>query len=191
MAQPRPIANALDIYKTRYKGMSLAMNVLNSALGGNYVCFGVFALYNDQALDSSLDITLQMALSIPLDDVVAYPKLSKAFYGFIEIIFRNHQKTVFALDTLVFMQLMTAVHEGLQSSDATLSSLCANSIDHLATFYFQTNGKDKVEMHNLNKVSKTCLSSSTIVGADIFSHFPFSRVHHISTWLLNQTCFPV
>jgi len=151
MAQPRPSGNALDIYKNRYKGMALAMNVLNSALGGNYVCFGVFALYNDQALDSSLDIALQMALSVPLDDIVAYPKLSKAVYGFIEILFRNHQKTVFALDTGVFMQLMTAVHEGLQASDATLSSLCANAIDHLATFYFQTNGKDKVEMHNLNK----------------------------------------
>ena len=159
MAQPRYTGNALDIYKTRYKGMALAMNVLNSALGGNYVCFGVFALYNDQALDNSLDIALQMALSVPLDDVVAYPKLSKAFYGFVEIIFRNHQKTVFALETVVFMQLMTAVHEGLQASDATLSSLCANAIDHLATFYFQTNGKDKVEMHNLNKVCQNTSSS--------------------------------
>ena len=131
-----------------------------------------------------------MALSVPLDDVVAYPKLSKAFYGFVEIIFRNHQKTVFALDTVVFMQLMTAVHEGLQASDATLSSLCANAIDHLATFYFQTNGKDKVEMHNLNKVCQNLSSSQPLEYSHIFSPFVIIPLHNFSTWLLNLTCFP-
>ncbi|KAL9190238.1 hypothetical protein ACHAXT_007449 [Thalassiosira profunda] len=140
-----------DIYKLRYKGMSIALSVLNSALGGNYVCFGVFALYNDPALDNALDVSLKMALSIPLDHVIAYPKLSKSVFGFIEILFKNHIKTTMALDTSVFMQLMNAVHEGLQSSDAQISSMCANSIDHLATFFFENQGKDKPEVHNLNK----------------------------------------
>jgi len=140
-----------DIYKLRYKGMSLALSVLNSALGGNYVCFGVFSLYNDPALDNALDTSLKMALSIPLDHVIAYPKLSKSVFGFVEIMFRNHIKTTLALDTNVFMQLMNAVHEGLQSSDAQISSMCANSIDHLATFFFESIGKDKPEVHNLNK----------------------------------------
>jgi exportin-7 len=152
LASPRP--DQQNIYKKRYKCMALALNVLNSALGGNYVCFGVFGLYNDPALDNSLDVALQIALSIPLEDVIAYPKLSKAYFGFLEILFRNHMKNVFALETNIFMQIMTAVHEGLQSSDATLSSLCANAIDHIATYYFSNQGKDKVEMHSLNKVRK-------------------------------------
>lgn len=146
--------NGGDIYKMKYKGMSIALSVLNSALGGNYVCFGVFALYNDPALDNALDVSLQMALSIPLDHVIAYPKLSKSVFGFIEIMFRNHNKTTMALDTNVFMQLMNAVHEGLQSSDAAISSMCANSIDHLATFYYENSGKDKPEVHSLNNVSQ-------------------------------------
>jgi exportin-7 len=125
---------------------------LNSALGGNYVCFGVFELYNDRALENALDVALQLALSVPLDDINAYPKLSKAYYSFAEILFRSHKKTVFALDTTVFMQIMTTVHDGLQSSDATISSFCANTIDHLTTYYFNNNGKDRIEMHNLNKV---------------------------------------
>jgi exportin-7 len=130
------------------------MNVLNSALGGNYVCFGVFALYNDPCLESALDVTLQMALTVPLEDVIAFPKLSKAFFGFIEILFRSHLKTAMAVNTTVFIQLMTAVHEGLQSSDANISSQCANTIDHLATFYFEYKGKDKPEVHNLSKVRR-------------------------------------
>eukprot|EP00978_Attheya_sp_CCMP212_P036794 scaffold169478_cov55-Attheya_sp.AAC.2 len=150
LASPVP-TDTTDIYKRRYKGIGLALNVLNSALGGNYVCFGVFALYNDPALDNALDVSLKLALNIPLDDVIAYPKLSKSFYGLIELLFRNHKATVLSMETGVFMQLMTAVHEGLQTSDATISSLCANTIDHLATFFFENASRDKPEMRNLNK----------------------------------------
>lgn len=142
-----------DIYKERYKSMSLALNVLISSLSGNYVCFGVFALYNDPALESALDVALQLVLSVSVDDVIAYPKLSKAYFGFVEIFFRNHLKGVVALETNVLMQLMNSVHEGVQASDPTLISLCANAIDHFATFCFENSGKDKVEVHNLNKVS--------------------------------------
>jgi exportin-7 len=152
LSAPSPPQSDPDIYKKRYKGLSLSLNVLNSALGGNYVCFGVFELYNDRALDSVLDIALRMALTVPLDDLNAYPKVSKAYYSFIEIIFRNHKKTAFALDTGVFMQIMTTVHDGLQSNDATISSFCANTIDHMASFCFTNQGKDKPEMISLNKV---------------------------------------
>ncbi|KAG7356805.1 Importin-beta N-terminal domain containing protein [Nitzschia inconspicua] len=151
MAMPPPSAGDPEIYKKRYKGLSLSLHVLNSALGGNYVCFGVFELYNDRALENSLDVSLTMALSVPLDDINAYPKLSKAYFSFIEILFRNHKKTIFALDSTVFLQIMTTVHDGLQSSDPTISSFCANSIDHLTTYYFNNQGKEKVEMLNLNK----------------------------------------
>jgi len=151
MATPPPSKDDPQIYKKRYKGLALSLHVLNSALGGNYVCFGVFELYNDMALQNALDVALNMALSVPLDDVNAYPKLSKAYYSFIEILFRSHKKRVFALDTNVFLQIMTTVHEGLQSSDQTISSFCANAIDHLTTYFFNNQGKDKVEMHNLTK----------------------------------------
>ncbi|KAL7575724.1 hypothetical protein ACA910_003058 [Epithemia clementina (nom. ined.)] len=151
LSMPPMSSNGLDIYKKRYKGLSLALGVLNSALGGNYVCFGVFDLYNDRALDNALDVALRMALTVPLDDVNAYPKLSKAYYSFIEILFRNHRRTAFALETNVLMQIMAAVHDGLQSSDASISAFCANTIDHMASFYFANQGKDKVEMQYLSK----------------------------------------
>jgi exportin-7 len=152
LTMPALVSGDPEIYKKRYKCLSLSLHVLNSALGGNYVCFGVFELYNDRALENSLDVSLQLALSVPVDDISAYPKLSKAYYSFVEILFRNHKKTVFALETPVFMQIMTTVHEGLQCNDATISSFCANTIDHLTTYYFNNNGKDKIEVHNLNKV---------------------------------------
>merc|ERR1712232_32354 len=69
------------------------------------------------------------------------------------VLFKNHIATVLGLETNILMQVMNAVHEGLQSSDAMLTSLCANSIDHFSTFYFNNVNKgDKVlAMHNMNK----------------------------------------
>jgi hypothetical protein len=84
-----------------------------------------------------------------------------------------------ALDTNVFMQLMAAVHDGLQTSDATLCSLCANTIDHLATFYFTFNGKDKPEVHNLNKVRHVWLSMILDAVAS-FLTLGFPRIVNLS-----------
>ena len=152
LSVPLLSSNDSQIYKKRYKGLSLALNILTSALGGNYVCFGVFDLYNDPALDNALDVALRLVLTVPLDDINAYPKLSKAYYSFVEILFRNHRKPAFALETTVFMQIMSTVHDGLQSNDSTISAFSANAIDHMASYYFANLGSDKNEMRNLNKV---------------------------------------
>merc|ERR1740139_1212789 len=173
LATPAPPAGTQEMYKKRYKSMALTLNVLNSALGGNYVCFGVFALYNDPALENALNISLKMVLSIPLDDVLAYPKLSKSYYAFVEIFFRSHMKTVLELETGVLMGLMNAVHDGLQTSDPTLSSHCANTIDHLSTYYFENLGKDKPEMHNLNKHLNTQPNLFSSLTATLFNMLLF------------------
>lgn len=57
---------------------------------------------------------MQLALSVPLADVTAFPKLCKAYFAFFEILFRNHIAVIVALDTPVFMRVMHALHEGLQ-----------------------------------------------------------------------------
>lgn len=49
-----------------------------AALAGNYVNFGVFELYGDRALADALDIALKMCLSVPLADILAYRKVSRA-----------------------------------------------------------------------------------------------------------------
>jgi exportin-7 len=179
LSVPLLSSNDSQIYKKRYKGLSLSLNILTSALGGNYVCFGVFDLYNDPALDNALDVALRMVLSVPLDDINAYPKLSKAYYSFVEILFRNHRKPAFALETTVFMQIMSTVHDGLQSSDATISSFSANTIDHMASYYFTNLGSDKNEMRNLNKVRTESCSFSSNSKQMEYSRSTFSFLRSI------------
>lgn len=140
-----------DPYHAAYKGASLCMQVLTTALSGGYVNFGVFALYGDKALDNALEVVLKLAISIPLADVISYTKLSKAYFGLFEMLFRNHLEIILRLDTAVFTQIMAALHEGLQSSDPSLASQCAATVDHLATFYFSKGSKQTPTSHALKQ----------------------------------------
>ena len=72
-------------YSHWYKGMSLVLTLMSHALQGNYVNFGVFSLYNDKALSSSLQVSLQVLLSMQLAEIMAYPKVS--FYLFVCLLF--------------------------------------------------------------------------------------------------------
>lgn len=105
-----------DIYVEKYKGIRLMLNSLICALSGNYVNFGVFSLYNDQALQNALDVSLQLCLQIPLADILAYVKLSRAYFGFLEVLFRNHLDVLSGLDSTIFLQLVKSNLEGLQSA---------------------------------------------------------------------------
>lgn len=105
-----------DVYAEKYKGIRLMLNVLVFALSGNYVNFGVFELYEDPALQNAMDIALQTCLSIPSTDIMAYVKLSKAYFGFLEVLFKNHLDLLVRLDSSIFSQLLMANLEGVQSS---------------------------------------------------------------------------
>lgn len=97
------------------------LDVLTCSLSGNYVNFGVFTLYQDKALQNALDVSLQMCLQIPLNDILSYVKLSKAYYAFLEILLRNHLDVLCGLDSPVFIQLVKTIHEGLQSNGILFS----------------------------------------------------------------------
>jgi exportin-7 len=133
----------VSIYLEKYKGIRLMLNTMTNALSGNYVNFGVFALYNDSALQNALDVCLQICLQIPLSDVMAYVKLSRAYFAFLEVLFRNHLDTLSALDSVVFLQLLKTCQEGLQSAELTVATNCSCVIDHVATYMFLNQSRDK------------------------------------------------
>ncbi|XP_078427480.1 ARM repeat superfamily protein isoform X2 [Wolffia australiana] len=125
-----------DIYSSRYKGMWISLHILSRALAGNYVNFGVFELYGDRALADALDIALKMALSIPLPDILAFRKLMKAYFAFMEVLFNNQLVFVLNLDPSTFIHIVKSLESGLKSLDSNVSSQCASAVDHLATYYF-------------------------------------------------------
>ena len=52
------------------KGVGICFSMLKFALCGNYVNFGVFRLYGDDALDSALSTFIKMLLSISQNDLL-------------------------------------------------------------------------------------------------------------------------
>jgi exportin-7 len=52
--------------------LSAPVQALSRAMSGNYVNFGVFELYGDNALKDALAVAMQMVLSIPLQDMMSY-----------------------------------------------------------------------------------------------------------------------
>ncbi|CAL5054063.1 unnamed protein product [Urochloa decumbens] len=130
------LPNGTDIYGSKYKGIWISLMILSRALCGNYVNFGVFELYGDRALADALDVSLKMTLSVPLSDILAFRKLSKAYFGYMEVLFNHHIKFVLNLDTNTFVHIVSSLESGLKGLDTGISTQCACAIDSLAAFYF-------------------------------------------------------
>uniref|UniRef100_A0A2P2M004 Exportin-7 isoform X1 n=3 Tax=Rhizophora mucronata TaxID=61149 RepID=A0A2P2M004_RHIMU len=130
------LPNVADIYAYKYKGIWICLTILSRALAGNYVNFGVFELYGDRALSDALDIALKMTLSIPLSDKLAYRKLTRAYFGFLEVLFSSHITFILNLDTNTFMHIAGSLESGLKGLDTNISSQCASAVDNLAAYYF-------------------------------------------------------
>ncbi|XP_058785699.1 uncharacterized protein LOC131660492 isoform X1 [Vicia villosa] len=128
--------NAADVYTYKYKGIWICLTILSRALSGNYVNFGVFELYGDRALSDALDAALKMTLSIPMSDILAYRKLTKAYFAFLEVLFYSHLTFILSLDTNTFVHLVGSLESGLKGLDTSISSQCASAVDNLVAFYF-------------------------------------------------------
>lgn len=126
-----------DPYGQRYKGIWICMSILTKALGGNYVNFGVFDLYGDPALQDALDVCLQMALSIPIADILSYRKVGRAYFALMDVLCHNHVPALAAKDATTFAFIVTSLDSGLKALDVSISSQCAAALDNLAGYYFR------------------------------------------------------
>lgn len=130
------LARAMSACLLGAADVRLGLTLARGSTGGGYVNFGVFELYEDPALRSALDVGLKLALSFPPQHLLvsahspvqgraraaaahacaqAMQKPAQAFYTFVEVLFRNHMPEVSQLDHATFMQLLTAVQDGLNS----------------------------------------------------------------------------
>jgi exportin-7 len=59
-----------QIYPTKLKGIATCFNILKWTLSGGYVNFGVFRLYNDNALNDALEMFIKLLLSFQQNDLI-------------------------------------------------------------------------------------------------------------------------
>ncbi|PHT59648.1 hypothetical protein CQW23_02011 [Capsicum baccatum] len=116
------LPNRVDMYQFKYKGIWISLTILSRALAGNYVNFGVFEIYGDRALVDAFDIAMRMVLSIPLADILAYRKLSGAYFTFLEIMMKNQIQLILNLDSNSFTFIAGSLESGLKVLDANIKS---------------------------------------------------------------------
>uniref|UniRef100_A0A673H8Q7 Exportin-7-like n=1 Tax=Sinocyclocheilus rhinocerous TaxID=307959 RepID=A0A673H8Q7_9TELE len=102
-----------QMYALKLKGISICFSMLKAVLSGNYVNFGVFRLYGDDALDNALQTFIKLLLSIPHSDLLDYPKLSQSFYSLLEVLTQDHMNFIASLEPHVVMYILSSISEGL------------------------------------------------------------------------------
>mmetsp|Transcript_3867 Transcript_3867/g.5404 ORF Transcript_3867/g.5404 Transcript_3867/m.5404 type:complete len:1062 (+) Transcript_3867:120-3305(+) len=168
-----------DLYNAKYKGISLCLLCLTRTFNGNYINFGVFDLYGDPALAGALDISLKLILAIPLSDVLAYPKLQKIFYGYLEVLCNNHTAQLARVDTSVFVSILTAIKEGLDTLDVNIVTSCCVCLDKLVSYSLSTNAKGKdvasvnlMKRHVAESAEMMCSLMSGLLRKILFEECP-------------------
>uniref|UniRef100_A0A6I8R1S8 Exportin 7 n=1 Tax=Xenopus tropicalis TaxID=8364 RepID=A0A6I8R1S8_XENTR len=126
-----------QLYVLKLKGISICFSVLKAALSGNYVNFGVFRLYGDEALDNALQTFVKLLLSVPHSDLLDYPKLSQSYYSLLEVLTQDHMSFIASLEPHVIMYILSSISEGLTALDTMVCTGCCSCLDHIVTYLFK------------------------------------------------------
>ncbi|PIK61768.1 putative exportin-7-like [Apostichopus japonicus] len=127
-------------------GISVCFAMLKAALSGSYVNFGVFRLYGDNALDEALQMFIKLLLSVPLKDLLDFPKLSQSYYGLVECLAQDHMNFIATLEAQLFLHILSSISEGLTALDTMVCTGCCATLDHIVTYLFKQlhkTGKNK------------------------------------------------
>ncbi|XP_064599682.1 exportin-7-like [Liolophura sinensis] len=136
-----------QIYPLKLKGISVCFSMLKAALCGNYVNFGVFRLYGDDALDNALGMFVKLLLSISQTDLLDYPKLSQNYYGLLECLAQDHMTFVSNLEAPVFLYILSTISEGLTALDTMVCTGCCAILDNIITYLFRRLTQKKKKRH--------------------------------------------
>ncbi|ESO95104.1 hypothetical protein LOTGIDRAFT_160865 [Lottia gigantea] len=133
-------------------GISMCFSMLKHALCGNYLNFGVFRLYGDDALDNSLNMFVKLLLSISQNDLLDYPKLSQNYYSLIERLAQDHMSFISNLEPQVFLYILSTISEGLTALDTVICTGCCATLDYIITYLFRrlTTKKKKSNSSGIN-----------------------------------------
>ncbi|KAG1215725.1 armadillo-type protein [Rhizopus microsporus] len=154
-------------YAAKYKGITICFNILARCLGGKYINFGVFWLYQDKAISDAFSMMFQMILNIPLNDMMNFPKLTRAFFLMVDE-FSNEQMMIDPnLPAEAFLYILEACEIGIESSDPYIRTHACTTLNNILTFVVQ----ERERAQPKEKEMKKRRPSHTLV-LNYFNQFP-------------------
>ncbi|KAG0169013.1 Exportin 7 [Apophysomyces sp. BC1034] len=133
-------------YMYKYKGISICFSILSRCLGGRYINFGIFWLYQDKAIDEVFNMMFQLMLSIPQDDLMSFPKLTRAFFSMLDDFTHEQLMAVPNLSPDTFLYLMQACEQGVESSESWIRSHACSTVNNIASYVIKE--YEKAEIRN-------------------------------------------
>jgi len=130
-------------YKSCVKALSISMEILHRALLGNYVNFGVFILYKDDALSSAVMVVMNGVFAQSLANLMVYKKVWKNYFALLEALLNHHMDLVITFEKVQFSNMLGSLLDGLFDLDATICGIAAQCIDHLCTYRFAESKKKR------------------------------------------------
>ena len=128
-------------YAAHYRGVALCLDPLTNCLCGEFLNFGVFALYGDACFEAALQSALQVVFTVAPDEVVRFPKLAKSCFGFFDALSRSQPAVLCALDSALFAKVAAFVLAGLPALDASTSSCCCSILTNVFAFYLRARAR--------------------------------------------------
>ena len=128
-------------YDEHYRGVALCLDPLTNCLCGDYLNFGVFALYGDPCFEAALQGALAVVCTVAPEEVVRFPKLAKSVYGFFDALARGQPGVLCALDPALFAKVAAFLLAGLSALDAATSSGCCSVLASVFAFYLRARAR--------------------------------------------------
>ncbi|UKK02623.2 Ran-binding protein [Theileria orientalis] len=168
-----------EIYKKYYKSISYCLLVLVHTLGGDYISFGVFDIYGDNTLDQVLNLSFQLILAIPLDDLQSYPKSMQPVYSFLDLATKLFIDQMLAMESSNVSRLLNIGIEGLCSYDSSISLSSASLLDNFVTYIYNNKTKEQslkfLSLENSILVKCMVLMFNLLTRGDSNSAWSISR----------------
>ncbi|KAF7729675.1 hypothetical protein EC973_004048 [Apophysomyces ossiformis] len=121
-------------YPYKYKGIALCFAILARCFGGNYINFGIFWLYQDKAIDESLDMMIRLMLNIPIKDLMEFPKLARAYFTMLEEVSREQLMLLPNVTPETFLYLMQAFEQGVECTEGVVRGHACSAIYNICSF---------------------------------------------------------
>jgi len=128
-------------YTDIYKGIIICFNILENALKGRYISFGVMKLYGDKALTEVINTYYKLMLFVPLSDMINIPKLSKAHFSLLETFSSDQMMNTDNFNSDAFLYIIKSCVEGIKQFNSSVSTEACAVINQICTCVFKENEK--------------------------------------------------
>ena len=150
-------SNVLDtdnrlFYKSKLKSILICLRILQACLVGNYVNFGVFQLYSDPCFDNCLQVFISIITSVKQKDLLAYPKLTSAYFSLIETFSLVKIDFLANLSSSLFGYILDTIGEGFLSPEQTIQSSCCMFFDTYLSYVFRSVKKQQASSNLMTNV---------------------------------------